>query len=234
MTIRKRRLGVEATLISASLLLGATGSLAPLASHRNGHDFDLVASAHPASPHTSDTDSTAAFERGHGKQIKADASATSSATCDSCRGSATALQVISLDNTRQATTDNTATAWSSCRDCGATSVSLQVVVMRPGTSLTTRNRALAVNTSCERCTTAAVAVQLVVVSKDSRTLSRDGRERLEALAAQVGAQLRNTALAKGVRAAQAHGQAGLPGLDALISDELNPMTVQRHLDVKTG
>lgn len=235
MTLRPRRLVAQATLISASLLLGVSSStLNPFASHRYAQDLDLVASSHPAAPNTSDTDSAASFKRAHSKQVKADSSATASATCDSCKASATALQVIYLDHTRKATADNTATAWSTCRDCGATSVSLQVVVMRPGMDLTARNRALAVNAACEGCSTTAIAVQLVVVTKDHRGLSRDAREKLKALAAELGAQLTGTALTKGAPAARAQGQVQVPGVDALINQELRPMSVQRNLDVKTG
>jgi hypothetical protein len=234
-TIRPRQLDVQATLIAASLLLGAAGSgLTALAPYRKGHDFDLAASAHPATPRTSFTDSTAVFVRARAKEVKADASATASASCDWCSGRAAALQVIYLDKARIATTDNTATAWSSCRSCGATSTSVQVVVMRPDTALTTRNRALAVNTSCKGCATTAIAVQLVVVTKDRRALSSEARDQLKALASQVGAELQRTALVEGPRAAEAKSQAHVPGVDELISAELRPLSVQRHLDVHVG
>jgi DNA-directed RNA polymerase subunit M/transcription elongation factor TFIIS len=232
MITRQLRLA-EATVLTASLLLGAVGGSSML-SHRKGHDFDLVASAHPATRHTSDTDRTAMFERARGKRIQADAVANASATCDSCRGTATAVQVIYFGNTRKGTADNMATAFSSCRDCGATSVSLQVVVARPGTNLTTRNRALAVNTSCSSCSTAAVAVQLVVITKKHRAFSREGREQLQALASQLEAELRGAARSKVARTAQAAEQIGLPGIEALVKDKLEPTTVQRHFDVRTG
>jgi hypothetical protein len=234
-TIRPRQLDVQTTLIAASLLLGAVGSgLTALTPYRKGHDFDLVAAAHPATPRASETDSTAVFVRARAKQVKADASATASASCDSCSGRATALQVIYLDKARIATTENTATAWSSCRNCGATSTSVQVVVMRPGTNLTTRNRSLAVNTSCKGCDTTAIAVQFVVVTKDRRVLSSQAREQLKTLASQVGAQVRRTALVEGPRTAIAKSQAHVPGVDELISAELRPLSVQRHLDVHVG
>jgi hypothetical protein len=219
---------LQATLVAASLLLGAAGSgLTLLTPYRKGHDFDLLASAHPATPRTSVTDSTAAFVRARAKQVKADASATASATCDSCRGRAIALQVIYLDKARTATTDNTATAWTKCRGCRASSVSVQVVVMRPSTHLTARNRALAVNTSCKGCASTAIAVQRVVVTKDRRELSGHARDQLKALASQLG-------LVEGPRAAIATSQAQLPGIDDLISAELRPLSVQQHLDVNVG
>jgi hypothetical protein len=234
MTIRPRQTVLQATLLAASLLLGVAGSgLTSLSPYRKGRDFDLVASAHPAAPRTSATDTTAVFVRARAKQVKADASATASATCNSCSGRATALQVIYLDKARSATTDNTASAWSKCRNCGATSISVQVVVMRPGTNLTARNRALAVNTACKRCSTTAIAVQYVTVTKDRRVLSPHARDQLTALASQLGAEPRRTALVEGSRAAAA-SQAHVPGVDELIRAELRPLSVQRHLDVHVG
>jgi hypothetical protein len=219
---------LQATLVATSLLLGAAGSgLTALAPYRKGHDFDLLASANPATPRASVTDTTAVFIRARAKQVKADASATASASCAWCSGRAIALQVIYLDKARTARADNTATAWSKCLGCKASSVSVQVVVVRPSTHLTARNRALAVNTSCKRCATTAIAVQRVVVTKDRRELSGHARDQLKALASQLG-------LAEGPGAAIAKSQAQLPGIDELISAELRPLSVQRHVDVHVG
>ena len=201
--------------------------------YRKGQDFDLVASANPATPHTSDTDRTAMFERARGKRTQADAVASASATCDSCTGTATAVQVIYFGKARKGTADNAATAWSSCRNCGAISVSVQVVVVRPGTKLTSRNRAIAVNAGCAGCSTAAVAVQFVVVTKKHQAFSRDGREQLEALASQLEAELRAASRSKAARASAAK-KIGLPGIEALVRNELNPTTVQPHFALKTG
>jgi hypothetical protein len=233
-TTPPRQLVVQATLIAASLLVGATGSGLTLAPYRKGHDFDLLASAHPANPRTSVTDSTAVFVRARAKEVQADASAIASAICDSCSGSAIALQVIYLDKARTARTDNTATAWSRCRGCRASSISVQVVVMRPSTTLTARNRALAVNASCKRCATMAIAVQRVVITKNHRALSSHARDQLTALTSQLGAELWRTALVEGSRAAKAKSQAHVTGIDDLISAELRPMSVQRQLDVHVG
>jgi hypothetical protein len=233
MTTRPRQL-VQASLMVGSLLVGAPGSGLPrLASDWNGHDFDLVASAHAATPRTSDTDSTAVFVRARAERVKAEVSATASTTCDSCSSRATALQVIYLD-ARIATTDNTAGAWSNCRNCGAASIAVQVVVMRPYTNLTARNHALALNTSCKRCATTAIAVQFVAVTKDGRTLSPQARAQLKALARKFGAEVRRTALVEGAHAAEAKSQAKVPGVDELIKAELRPLSVQRHLDVHVG
>jgi hypothetical protein len=232
-TSRPRQL--QATLVTATLLVGAAGSgLIPLTPYRKGHDFDLVASALPATPRAAVTDTTAVFVRARAKQVKADASAVASATCNSCSGRAIALQVIYLDKARTATADNTATAWSRCRGCRASSVSVQVVVMRPSTQLAARNRALAVNASCKRCAaTRAIAVQRIVVTKDRRTLSERAQDQLKVLATQFGAELSGTAIT-GLGAAIAKSQAQLSGIDDLISAELRPTSVQRHLDVHVG
>lgn len=229
MTSRPRQL--EASLVAATLLVGAAGSgVARLTPFQKGRDFDLVASAHPATPRASITDTTAVFVRARAKRVKADASAAASAACNSCRGRAIALQVIYLDKARSATTYNTATAWSKCRRCRASTVSVQVVVKRPSTHLTARNRALAVNTACKRCGTTAIAVQRVVVTKDRRALSDHAQDQLKVLAAQFGAEPSGTA-PTGPRAAIAKSQAQLSGIDDLISAELRPMSVQRQLDV---
>jgi hypothetical protein len=224
-TSRPRQL--QATLVAATLMVGAAGSgIVPLTPYRKGHDFDLVASAQPVTPRAAVTDTTAVFVRARAKQVKADASAAASATtCNSCSGRAIALQVIYLDKARTATTDNTATAWSSCRGCRASSVSVQVVVMRASTHLAARNRALAVNASCKRCAvTRAIAVQRVVVTKDRRALSDHAQDLLKVLATQFTEP----------GAAIAKSQAQLSGIDDLISAELRPMSVQRHLDVQVG
>jgi hypothetical protein len=229
-TIRQR---LEATVLIASLVAGVAGG-SGLLRYRKGQDFDLVASANPVTPRSSDADRTAMYERARGKRTQADAVASASATCDSCTGTATAVQVIYFGNARKGTADNTATAWSSCRDCGATSVSVQVVVVRPGTDLTARNRALAVNAACAGCSTGAVAIQLVVVTKKHQAFSRDGRAQLEALASQLESELRGASRTKAARTAAAKERIGLPGIEALVRQELKPTTMRPDFALKTG
>jgi len=228
----KIRQALQATVVAASLVMGAAGSSSFL-TQREGRDFDLVASANPAAPHTSDTDRVAMFERARGKRAQADAVANASATCDACTGTATAVQVIYVSKARNSTADNMATAWSSCQGCGATSVSVQVVVARPGTSVTARNRALAVNAACTGCSTAAVAIQFVVITKKHEAFSRKGREELYALARQVEADLRS-ASTKAARTAAARDKGGMTDIEALVKSELKPMSVQPHFATKTG
>jgi hypothetical protein len=226
------RQGLQATALITSLIAGAAGSSSMLM-RRNGQDFDLVASANPATPHASDTDRTATFERARGKRTQADAVASASATCNSCTGTATAVQVIYFGTARRGTADNMATAWSSCRDCRTTSVSLQVLVARPGTDLTIRNRALAVNASCVGCSSAAVAVQLVVITKEHQAFSRSAREQLAALASRLETELRATSRTKAARTAAAK-DVGLADIEALVRNELKPTAVQPHFALKTG
>ena len=230
MTIRQR---LQATVLIASLVVSAAGGSSMLR-YRSGQDFDLVASANPATPQSSDADRTAMYERAGGKRTQADAVASASATCDSCTGTATAVQVIYFGKARKGTADNMATAWSSCRNCGAISVSVQVVVVRPGTNVTARNRALAVNASCAGCSTAAVAVQFVVVTNKHKAFSRNGRAQLEALANQLEAELRGASLTKAARTAAANEKIGLPGFEALVRNELKPTTMRPSFAIKTG
>jgi hypothetical protein len=228
MTVRRR---FEAILVVASLVTGAAGT-ASMLTFRRGQDFDLVASANPGAPRSTDTDRTAMFERARGKRAQADAVASASATCDSCTGTAAAVQVIYVSKAKKGTADNLATAWSSCKNCRATSVSVQVVVVRPGTTLTTRNRAFAVNASCTGCATAAVAVQFVVVTGKHRTFSRQGKQQLEALARELEAQL--STRSKAARLAAKRDKSGLAGIEALVRKELNPTSLKPQLTVKTG
>ena len=231
MTISRR---VEALLVIASLLAGATSSASMLTS-RKGQDFDLVASANPSTPRSSDTDRTSMYEKTRSKRVQADAVATASATCDSCRGTAAAVQVIYVSKAKLGTADNLANAWSSCSGCSATSVSVQVVVVRPGATISTRNRALAVNASCSGCTTGAVAVQFIVVTSKHRAFSRKARQQLEALASQLQAELTTRSKAARLAAkAKAKDTSQLAGLQDLVRKELKPTSLKPQFAVKTS
>lgn len=229
MIIRRR---LQAILVIASLVTGATGTTAGILTFRQGQDFDLVASANPGTPGSSDTDRTAMFERARGKRVQADAVASSSATCDGCRGTAVAVQVIYVNKAKKGTADNLANAWSSCSDCRSTSVSVQVVVVRPSTTLTVRNRAFAVNAACSGCTASAVAVQFVVVTSKHHAFSRKGRQQLEALASQLQDQLATQRKANSLAATKNSSQ--LTGMEALVKKELNPVSMKPQLTVQTG
>jgi len=228
MTISRR---LEAILVIASLVTGATGT-ASMLTFRRGQDFDLVASANPGTTGSTDTDRTAMVERARGKRVQADAVASATATCDSCTGTAAAVQVVYVNKAKKGTADNVATAWSSCSNCRATSVSVQIVVVRPGTTITARNRALAVNVACSGCTTAAIAVQFVVVTSKHRAFSRQGRQQLEALANELQAQL--SSRTKADRLAAAKNTPASSGIDALVRKELKPVSVTPKVTIETG
>lgn len=224
---------LEATVLAVSLLLATTAGSGMLL-QRKGQDFDLVASANPATPHSSDVDRTAMFDRGRGKRTQADAVASSSATCNGCSGTATAVQVISFGKARKGTADNLANAWSTCDNCRTTSVSIQVILIRPGTTVTARNRALAANVGCSGCSTTAVAVQLVVVTTKRDALSRQARKDLEALAAQLESELPGATRTKAARTAAAKNKLGLARIQTLVRQELKPSEIRPSFTLKTG
>ncbi|MEU8224178.1 hypothetical protein [Kribbella sp. NPDC048915] len=220
---------LQAILVVASLVSGTAGA-ATMLTARDGRDFDLVASANPGTPGSRDTDRTAMFERARGRTAQADAVASASATCDGCRGTAATVQVIYVNKAKRPTADNLANAWSTCTNCRATAVSVQVLVVRPGVSVAAQNRAFAVNASCSGCTSAAVAVQLVVVTNKHRTLSRKGRQQLEALANELQNQLTNRTKAKLLAAPK---NSDSTGLEAVVRKELKPLSVKPHISVQT-
>jgi hypothetical protein len=224
---------LQAVAIAAALVTGTAGSSSMLRS-RQGRDFDLVASANPAAPRSFDVDRTAMYERANGKRVQADAVATSSALCDSCHGTATAVQVIYVSKARKATADNTATAWSSCRNCRATSVSVQIIVAKPSVALTVRNQALAVNANCTGCNTAAVAIQFVVHTQKRHTLSSKERAQLEAMAREIESDLSTTPRSANARTLATKARPGLDGIQDLLKRRLQPTTIKPHFATKTG
>jgi hypothetical protein len=181
--MRARTLSVVAVVLAVTASLGGAGADAPQPRHVVGHvvDRDLTATAHPgpADPDVTDV----AVHVGTAWQwrvVKADTSATASATCDGCHGSAAALQVLYLRHAPATHVDNAAVAWSQCTSCGAQTLSVQLVVLRRGTPLTANNRALATNAACVDCTSTAAAYQLVVVDDQLSRLSPQARADLRA------------------------------------------------------
>ncbi|MBO0843750.1 MAG: hypothetical protein J2O46_11220, partial [Nocardioides sp.] len=185
-------------------------------------------------------------------ELKADTTATTSATCDGCSGQATTLHVLYLRHPRTTQLDNNAIAWAQqCQSCSASALSVQVAVVRGGASVTANNRALATNSACAECQSSAAAVQLVVVSPHAERLSRSALADLRAWVADQSAQL--AALDPGAAAgpspnarlapktstqSSAEGNAGstlLPGamdsLQHLVNSDLGSTTDQAHIDV---
>ena len=153
--------------------------------------LDLAASAHPSSARPAVTDSAFAEGATRERDVDADASGTSSATCDGCAAESATLQVLYVARARAARLDNTAVAWTqACTGCTATSLSVQVVVVRGGPALVPNNRALALNAGCESCRTTAAAFQVVVVADRARRLSAASLAELRAWFDDQAAQVR--------------------------------------------
>jgi hypothetical protein len=187
-----RRAAVAYAALGALLIVVAAGAASPAVHPDLGpRSVDLVSSAQPSS--TEPVISDVAFDesRVRGQDVKADAVATTSATCDGCTGDSTTLQVLYLPRSESARLDNTATAWAqACSDCTATALSVQVVVLRGGPFAVPNNRALAVSAACEGCRVAAAAFQLVVVGDRAKALSPEALAELRAWVDEQSAALR--------------------------------------------
>jgi hypothetical protein len=193
-----RRHRTVSSVVLAAVLVGVGVSPSSPASEREPwtHDLDLVASANPSAADPVDADVAFADVAAHRRVVKSDVVATGSATCDGCRASSTALQVLYVGDSREARLDNTAVAWSQgCGDCGATSLSVQVVVLRGSSALVPNNRALALNAACTSCRTTSVAFQVVVGSPTERRLSREALAALKEWVAGQAEALQSTTAA---------------------------------------
>ncbi|HEY9376702.1 MAG TPA: hypothetical protein VIQ02_06365 [Jiangellaceae bacterium] len=185
------RICAGALLMALAIGISSSGAATFGGPHRKREDIDLLSSAHPGPPNPDVSDAAVDTKgQSHARQVKADASAVATATCDGCTGDATTLQVLVVRRAEAAYVDNVATAWSSCVDCGAISLSVQVILLYKSPMLTANNRASAVNAGCEQCTSTAVAYQLVVETDSPRGLSRAEREALEAWVEEQAALLR--------------------------------------------
>lgn len=157
-----------------ALALGSTMMSSLAHPGRGSEDVDLTASAHPTKAEPAVTDAEFDVSSTWRSKVTADTSALASATCDDCRGDATAVQVIYAHDPDEVAVDNAAVAWSQCRSCGSGALSVQVVVVDEGRKVTANNRAIATNAACHRCDTSALAFQLVVVAPDDEPLSDSG------------------------------------------------------------
>jgi hypothetical protein len=155
--------------------------------------LDLAASAHPSSARPAVTDSAFAEGATRERDVDADASGTSSATCDGCAAESATLQVLYVARARATRLDNAAVAWTqACTGCTATSLSVQVVVVRGRPALVPNNRALALNAGCTSCRTTAAAFQVVVVADRARRLSAASLAELQAWFDDQAAQVRGS------------------------------------------
>jgi hypothetical protein len=159
---------IAAALIVAGLEYSSPGAH-PDPDPRN---LDLLSSAQPTT--TQPVVSDAAYDelRTRNWSIKADAAATTSASCGACVGESTTLQIVYASRASQARLDNSAVAWTQdCKECTGAALSVQVVVLPGWTKAVPNNRAVAVTAACFACRVASVAFQVVVVADRPRRLS---------------------------------------------------------------
>jgi hypothetical protein len=188
-----RRRSVAAYVVLGGLLLaGGVGTSSGAARWSPpGRTPDLAASAHPSSARPAVTDQAFAEGATRERDVDADASGTSSATCDGCTAESATLQVLHVSRADAARLDNSAVAWTqACTGCTATSLSAQVVVVRGRPALVPNNRALALNAGCTSCRTTAAAFQVVVVADRATRLSAEALAELRAWFDDQAAQVR--------------------------------------------
>lgn len=179
-------------LLAAAILVSVGGGSAPAARTEPGPgSFDLTASAHATSAEPSVTDVAFDHLRARTREIKTDAAALASATCDGCAAESAALQVVYLSRARQARLDNVANAWTQeCQGCTGTALSVQVVVLRGHPVLAANNRALSLTAACASCRTSALAFQVVLVADRATALSDEAVAELRAWFDEQSAALR--------------------------------------------
>lgn len=240
-----RRRAVSSFVLAGILVVAAGIASAPAAGpghHRRARDLDLAASANPSAADPVVTDEVFSDDSAFRRAVRSDATATSSAICDGCDATGTALQVVYVHHGRKTSLDNTAVAWTqSCTDCRANSVSVQVVVMRGVPSIVANNRALAVNAACASCEVGSVAFQLVVSSRRAERLSDDALDEIRAWIDDQVAALRTApapaarssrhAHKKAERRAQRVAGRALVTLEDLINGDLGTDTVSSDVDV---
>ena len=228
------RVSVVALLVALAIGVSSSGTAISHTPKQKRQNIDLLSSAHPGPPNLAVSDT--AFDtrvRSHARNVKADASAVATATCDGCAGDATTLQVLLVRRANTTNVDNVATAWSNCVDCGATALSVQVVLLYKSPVLTANNRASAVNAACEECVSTAVAYQLVVETDSPSGMSRADRKALEEWVEEQAALLRSGADTEEQQRTKATEQSAddtLDELDALVDGR----TIERDVDRQTG
>jgi hypothetical protein len=142
-----------------------------------GRGLDAGSSAQPTATDPSVRDTSRVITSTRSRSTKADATATSSATCDGCIGETATVQVVHLGSRRgRASADNLASAWLTCSGCSTSAVSVQVLVTSSRHPVKVNNRSIAVNSSCSSCCTSAVALHFVVSGRTGRQLSSSARD----------------------------------------------------------
>lgn len=231
---------VVAHAVLGAILLAGTAQATPGSSSRahpdtDRRDLDLTASAHPSAATPVVIDEAYAAGWARNRDVKADNTATSSATCDGCTGDSASLQVLYVARPGQVQLDNSATAWNqACVDCSSTALSVQVAVLRAPLAVVPNNRAFAVNAACETCGTASAAFQLVVVADRAQRLSDASIAELQAWFAEQRALLRAPAPAADpaprARRRDPAGAQALGVLEALVNSDLGSDTVSADVE----
>jgi hypothetical protein len=254
--MNRRRALLRGVAICASLvgLVAATSGAASADSGRYGGNLEAASAAIPAQAGDVATDSSNQVQRPWGGSIRGSAVATSSATCDGCQATAVTMQVIYTRHVHAMTVDNVAAAWSSCTACSGSALSLQVVIARKAGLVRANNRSLALNVACVQCSTAAAAVQIVVIAPSMRELSQQALNDIAALrdelAAELATQLAPVAQAPAVQAtprgqALAKPSAVTPNaqqalttatteLQSVITKDLGASSATHDLQLRTG
>ncbi len=239
--------GVVAVVLSA-LLAGAVPwpvNDAAVESSRsdNSHDrrstsLDTASSAIPTGSNVSVKDSAEDTVRTRTEGQKAVASSIATSNCAGCDGQSTVFQVVYFDGTGGVAADNSAAAWSSCAGCSSSAVSVQLVVARHAQLVTVNNRALALNVSCERCTTTAAAIQFVISGGTRRDLSAQARKLISQIQELLADRLANSAQpdARRLTAPEAKKLAdeSASKLEQIILSDVGAASVQRTIDVQVG
>ncbi len=231
-----KRGAVAAYAVLGVLLAGATGSSSAAHPDTGRRDLDLVASAQPSAALPAVVDDAFAAVSSRNRDVKADASATSSATCDGCSGDSAALQVVYVARAGQAQLDNAAIAWAKeCQSCSATALSVQVVVLRGLPAAIPNNRAMAVNAACEGCRSSSLAFQLVVMDEHARRLSEASIDELRVWMAEQATLLRTPpAVNDGAPTPRSHRgdgeEAALADLESLVVADLGAEVLSAEVD----
>jgi Fe-S cluster biogenesis protein NfuA len=229
--------GLPIALLALVLDLAVTtGTSATTATpHIGGRNLDAASSAQPSPSNQTVTDYAARVRTSDRKNIKGDAVATASATCDGCSGQASTVQILYLSGTGVARVDNVAAAWSQCSSCSSRAVSVQLVLLNSPATIVANNRSLALNQACTGCRSAAAAYQLVI-SNASWPLSSSLRTRLDQWAANQRAALDTGPGVSSADRLQANNQAddSLPGLQSLVTSQTGGKVVSKDAKVKLG
>ena len=223
-----------AAIVVAALLLTPTSSAAPseVVLPALPALADLVASAHAATAAPTARDEASQAITLLGMSARADAVATSSATCTGCRARAVAVQVVRARWAWRVRADNVATSWASCRGCSSEVVSVQLVLTPRPAALSVNNRALAATAGCDRCTANAVAYQLVVQASPADEDLPGLRDALAAWARRqptaVGAELQ-----AGSPSARRQTRPGLADLEREVADAIGGTVLRSTMAADT-